>query len=60
MNTKVCLEWTEESLKKFVSDEKLEDHVLLPDNLEAPIQTKFREVVNKLSAIVWYGLLNAT
>ena len=60
MNTKVCLGWTEKSLKKFVTDEKFERNVLLLDNLEAHIQTEFREAVNKVSGIARYGLPNAT
>ena len=60
MITKVCLEWADKSFKKFITDEKLEGHVLLLDNLEPHIQTEFREAVNKLSRIVWCGLPNAT
>ena len=60
INTKVCLEWTEKTLKKFISYGKLERHVLLLANLEAHIQAEFKEAVNKLSGIVWYGLPNAT
>ena len=60
MNTKVCLEWTEKSSKKFVTDEMLGRHGFLLDNLEAHIQTEFTEAVNKLSGIVWYGPPNVT
>ena len=59
MNTEVCLEWTEKSLRKFVTDKELERHVLLLDNLEAHIQIEFREAVKMLSGIVWYRLPNA-
>ena len=34
--------------------------MLLLDNLEAHIKEEFKEVVNSLSGVVWFGLPNAT
>ena len=59
MITKVCLERTEKCFKKYVTNEKLERHVLLLNNVEAHKKAEFRKVVKKLSAVVWYGLLNS-
>ena len=52
------MDW--KKLKTFVTDEKLEGHVLLLSNPEAHIPAEFSEAINKLSGIVCYGFLNAT
>ena len=60
MDTKVCLLWTEKTLKSFVEKEHLDQFVLLLDNLNAHCSDEFKASVSQLQGLVWYGLPGST
>ena len=60
IDTKVCLLWTEKTLKSFVEKEHLDKFVLLLDNLNAHCSDEFKASVCQLQGGMWYGLPGGT
>ena len=59
VDTKTCMDWTNNTLKKCVDSENLK-FLLLCDNLDAQCQRESKEAIHVLNGLVWYGLKNAT
>ena len=54
------LGWGKRTLTDFVKKENFDRHVSLLDNLEAHTKEEFKEFINSLSRVVWFGLPNTT
>ena len=57
-DTELCLDWSEKTLKAIVKDTG--NFVLFLDNLKAHVQESFRNSINNLGGITWFGVPNAT
>ena len=57
-DTTFSIEWAERTLKPFVSD--LDNFILFLDNLTAHVQDRFRETVEELNGLGWFGIPGAT
>ena len=60
VDSEVCREWINNTLKHFVDEEKLSRFVLLLDNLSCQQSDAFKEKVSEIGGVCWYGLKDAT
>ena len=58
-DTPFCVKWVDNTLKKTVQEEQ-EPFVVFCDNLEGQKAEVFKESVEALGGIVWYGVANVT